>query len=135
MTTAVSTLAFMGRLGARYPLTILETIMDYTTRMLEDERVIAVHRTEIPHAIIFFSISDSPDVFLAKGSWEYVPHDSFGKIVYLEKLICRKWDKELRKNVEAILIEKYPQLEYGIWHRYAKWGDRKVIAKRRLFHV
>lgn len=124
-----------GKLGARFYKSKLDVMLEYFRLMLEEGRIITISKDGNPHAIIMFSVGDNPDKFLKKGTWEYVPHDPKGKIVCIEQLISKGWDKDLRNLMEITLSSRFPTAEEAVWYRYAKWGDRLVKAKRRFQNV
>lgn len=125
----------MGEMGLRYHQSEIAQAMDYTTRMIEDGRVIIITSHGEPVSIMFISLTNSPDNYLKKENWEYLTHDAHGECVYIEKIISRKWNREIRNLIESELSSRYPSFTYAVWHRWAKWGDRKVTIKRRINHV
>ena len=122
----------MGSMGTMFSEKNFNDILDYCSLMLYDERVVMVNENDKPVAFIFYAITDDPDKYLKKGSYEYIPHDISGKAVYVEKLVSFTWNRDLRMLFERIIIEKYPQIEYGVWYRAKKWGDQKVVTRRRI---
>ncbi|MDO8656152.1 MAG: hypothetical protein Q7K45_02860 [Nanoarchaeota archaeon] len=135
MINVVEILKFMGELGVLYEPKTLPMAFDYVSDMLHDHRIVEIRKDGTPHAIIFFSVCNDYEPYLKKGEFEYLPDNPSGKIIYVEVMIARRWTRELREKFEELLATKYPNFEYGVWHRMASWGDRKVIAKRRLQHV
>ena len=124
-----------GELGCMFREKIIEDVIDYFALMLYDERIILITKDSQPHAVICFSMTNDPDLYLKKKTWDYLPHEPTGKIIYVEKIICKKWDKELRSQFEHEISKRYPKMQYGMWHREGLWGDRKVISKRRFHNV
>lgn len=131
----ITVLKIMGSMGCRYLESKIHLILDYTTKMCDNGRVIIISDSKGPYSVMFFSVTDDPDSFLKKESYEYKSHDPLGKILYIEKLISLGWNKSIRQEFETEILKKFPQITHGEWHRWAKWGDRRVIAKRRLQHV
>ena len=113
----------------------LDSAILYFINMIHDGRVLEILEDGEPYAICAYSMTNDPDTFLKKGTWDYLPHDSNGSVVYIEKLASKGWDRRLRNIIEHIILTKHQQMEYGVWHKWAKWGDRKVISKRRLVNV
>lgn len=128
---AIDLLLFMGELGKRYSEKDLLEAHYYLYRMIDDGRTIVIMEDGKVHAFICFSICEDFEQFYKKDTWDYIPHYPSGSIIYIELMICRKWTKELRGKFEELIIQRYPQLHTGIWHKYAKWGDRKVLTPRR----
>ena len=134
---AVDLMAILGELRVRYRESDIEPAIAYFTAMLKDSRVIIIRKDYKLYAVLTFSVTNDHEKFLKKGVWEYLPHDPKGSCIYVEKLISTGWDKELRTDFESTVTFLYPQIEYGLWHRWARWGDRQVIAKvkRRVQNV
>lgn len=132
---AIEVMKLMGDMGLMYKESELDETICYFMNMIKDERVIKVDKDGTPYAILVYSITDDCEPFLKKRTWEYKPHFPDGKTAYVEKIVSKGFDKELRTIFEQIIRTKYPQIEYGAWHKWAKWGDRKVVTKRRLLNV
>ena len=113
----------------------LELAILYFINMIKDERVIIIYEDKKPHAILTYSLTDDTDIFLKKKTWDYLPQNLLSKTIYIEKLVSKGWNKELRTIFEQMILKRHPQLEHGVWHRYGLWGDRKVMTKRRLQNV
>lgn len=128
--TAVDLVKILGEFGARF--TDLDPVLTYCVNMITDERVVIVYEDNKPHSVFFYSITDNEETFLKKGMWEYKKQDPQGKILYVEKMVTKGWNRELRNIFELTVCTKYPQIECGCWHRYGRTGDRKVISKRRV---
>lgn len=135
MTNAIGIMKFMGECGARFSYKGLDHIISYIENMIKDQRVTVISENHKPIAVLFFSMTDNPQYFLRKGTWDYLPHFPQGKIIYVEKLVSRGWNKLIRKQFESEVTKVHPQIEFAIWHRYAKWGDRQVTYKRRMKNV
>jgi len=133
--TPIDILLFMGENGIRFKRNEVLSAVDYVTRMIEADRVIIIYENRDVHSVLFFSMSDDTDFFFKKNTWEFRDHDDYGKIVYLEKLVSRGWNKEIRFKVENEILKIHPQMTHGAWHRWDWWGDRMVIAKRRIQNV
>src|SRR3990167_11290062 len=131
----ISVLTIMGEMGLRYRASEINETIDYATKMLDNGRVIVIWDDDIISAVLFFSITNEPKLFLEKQTWEFKSHDPEGKIVYLEKLVSRGWNKKIRLQLESEIIRKYPNIDHAEWHRWGKTGDRPVISKRRFQNV
>ncbi len=128
-------LLFMGELGARYREKDVPLIESYFSKMIADGRVIAIYSNGIPHAILAFSICNDMVKYYQKDTWDYAPHNPYGHVIYVEKLVSKKWDKDLRKQFQHNILLRYPNVDTAIWHRYGRHGDRQVMYKRRLSDV
>lgn len=126
---------FLRYFGADLEREDLEEIRVYFGKMNLDGRIIGIGENGRLKGLLLFSITDSPSPFYKKRMWEYISHNIYGEIAYIEKLIIRKWTKEMRLRIEEILISRYPNLEYAAWHRPRRNKDQLVLVKRRLHHV
>jgi len=115
---AIHVLKLMGELGLRYRESEIAQAVDYTTRMIDNGRVILIWDDLSPIAVMFFSVTDTPDEFLKKGTWEFRSHDVNGKTVYVEKIISKTWNKELRIRFEEKILQKFPDFTQGVWHKW-----------------
>ena len=127
----IEILKFMGEQGARYKPSQLGLILSYLDAMIQDKRIIIIYEENQPYAFMAFSICNDMVQYLKKDLWAYLPHDPHGRTIYIEKLVSKSWNRELRLKFEEEILKLYPQLEKGIWHRYAKWGDRQTYTVRR----
>ena len=132
---AIDVMRILGEMGVLYRESTFDSVLLYFINMIKDERVVIISEDNKPYSVIAYSMTDNYEPFLKKGSWDYLPHNSSGHIVYVEKLVSLGWNKQVRIMFEHIIRTKYPTMEYGMWHRFARWGDRPVITKRRIINV
>ena len=118
----------MGEHGIRYTEKELPSVLDYVSYMIANDRVIEIESERGIEAVIFLSVCDDFDTFYKKPTWIYKPHDPHGKIVYVEKMVATEWNRELRSQFKDFLVNRYPNADRAIWHRWAKWGDIKAIT-------
>jgi len=130
--TYLDVLEIMYQLGFKVVRSVVYDVIDYLDNMLRDNRILVINKDGQPYALILFSITNSYEPFFLKSDFDFLPHNPNGRIIYLEKLISKGWDKDLRQQFEETILQIYPQLETAVWHRR---GDRKVVAKRRLQYV
>ena len=126
MINAIDILTFCGEHGIRYKEADLEKAIGYINRMVADNRVIIGE-----DMIVFFSMCNEFYPYLVKKTWEYLEHNSNGHIAYIEKAVSSFWSREMRSQIENVIVEMYPTAVVGKWHRYAKLGDREVTTFRR----
>ena len=132
---SVDLLLEMGKIGWRFRRQDVLPMMEYFDAMIKENRVVMISKNDSMIAMLAFSMCDNYEPFLKKKDWDFLNHDPNGNIMYVEKLVSLYWDKEVRKRFEEIITKVYPRIEYAVWHRFAKWGDRKVIYKRRIQNV
>ena len=122
-------LCFMGEYGLRYGPKLLPLFESYVERMLNDDRVIVFSENGKVEGVIFFSVDDETNRFWQKKMWEYLPHNPLGTTAYIELLLIKKWNMEVRKNIQYFLENRFPDLLFGRWHRRSKIRDREFIVK------
>lgn len=122
-------MVFMGERGIRYPVNDTLKIEDYISKMLGDGRILVIEDDGL-HTVLFFSVCYKFGEFFLKDTWDYMEHCPEGDMIYIEKIVSKNFNKEIRKLIEAKLTELYPKFKIGIWHRWGKVGDRQVIARR-----
>lgn len=132
---SIELINILGEMRFRFYDDQIEDIIEYLDKMISDKRVIMIDNEHGPCVVVTFSVTNSPDEFLKKDTWEYKPHDKRGEIVYVEKLMSTGWNRDLREILERKITELYPNIKFAVWHKYARWGDRMVISKRRLQNV
>jgi len=127
-------LCVMGEAGVRFTRESLPKVFNYVSRMVEDHRCITIsdHMGE-KVGVIFFSVCEDWEPHYRRDKWEYVPHNPGGHILYIELAASSVWNKHLRRDFEDGLLQKYPNLQVGVWHRWGRRCDRRVIAKRRTY--
>lgn len=128
-------LLLLGELGYRFRQSEVIPAIDYCNRMASEDRIIEISKDGNHYAILFYSMTDDIKPFLEKGTWDFREHNPQATIIYVEKLVARRWTKELRRDFEAMITAKYPQIEQAIWHRWGKTSDRQVIYRRNLSNV
>ena len=122
-------------IGVRYLPSKIHEIIDYTSKMLDNGRIITLSDESGLLGVMYFSVTDDYEPFLKKGEFEFKSHDPEAKTIYVEKMISRKWNKEIRLEFEKEVMKRYPWVNQCIGHRRSKNGDRKVLNKRRLKYV
>ena len=106
---------------------------DYLKEMLKRNRVMVIENDGVVEAVVMFYLTDDYETLYKKGTWEVVQDNEFGKQVYIDKLVCKKFTRPMHESIEAALTDRYPQIEEAIYHRAPK--DRCIRIKRRNCHV
>lgn len=99
----------------------------YVDYMLKQKRVIFIQGVTV-QAIIFFFLTDDFTTLYKKRTWALAIDNPEGKQIYIDKLICRYWTKNMRQSLEEAILERFPHVEEAIYHRAPK--DRCVRIKR-----
>ena len=104
----------------------------YLKEMLRRNRVIIIENEGRIEAVICYFLTDDVSKFDNKPFWS-TPYDSEdGDIIFIDKMVARKWTRELRSAIYDAVIEKYPFVEQAQWLREPL--NRHVIINRRRHH-
>lgn len=107
---------------------------DYLKEMLKLNRVMIIQDGESVEAVIMFYLTNDYEILYKKSTWEIAKDDPNGTQIYIDKMVCKSWNKDLRKSVQEAIEKKFPHVEMGVYHRAPK--DRCVkIYSRRMAHV
>lgn len=128
-------LKFMQELGAQILADDVALIEDYFNRMIKDRRVHAIYEDGEIISLITFSIGNDYHNHYFKDVWEYQPHDIHADTVYVDKLMTKVWNSRLRKLFSQKLVEQFPALVRGVWHRPRLNEDDLIITHRRFTYV
>ena len=98
---------------------------DYLHAMLKRNRVMVIEKdNEIVAVLLFFITYDYNKVY-KKGSWDFIDDNEFGHQIYVDKLVCKHFDRDLHNAIEEAIVDKYPQVTEAIYHREPR--DRRTI--------
>lgn len=106
---------------------------DYLKEMLKRQRVIVIQNGEEVEAIIFFFLTHDFGLLYKKRTWDIVEDESDGSQIYIDKMVCRKFTKALRKELQDSIESKFPNVNVGVYHRAPK--DRCIKIYSRRIHV
>lgn len=102
---------------------------DYLKEMLKRNRVMIVMDAERIEAVIMFYLTNDYKTLYKKRTWEVVNDEPNGSQIYIDKMVCRKFTKELRVRLQEAIEEKFPQVELGVYHRAP--FDRCIRVRRK----
>ena len=105
----------------------------YLSEMLKRNRVMTVSSENGLEAIIFYFLTDELDSFINKPTWKTPIDTPSGHIFFIDKMLCRKWTKSVRVEVQRQVEEKFPFITQALWLRRPK--NRHVIINRRRSDV
>lgn len=129
--TSTLILLFLKNIGAKFSEPQAHLAQDYFNRMIKDGRVIAINKDGELHGILAFSLCFDYVPYWKKETWEYKQHEPNGTTLYIEFLAALNWNKEARQTFAQEILKRYPQIEQAVWHKWAHWGDRKVIWRKQ----
>jgi len=102
---------------------------DYLKEMLKRNRVIVIMNEQEIEGIIFFYLTNDYKTIYKKPTWEVVSDDSEGSQIYIDKMLCKKFTKELRVRLAEEIEDRFPNVQFGIYHRVP--FDRYIKIRRR----
>jgi len=108
---------------------------DYFEKMGREGRTIVIDQYGKLVAYMTFSICNDYLPYAQKELWEYMAHNPNGKICFVEKMACLKWSRQVLREIEIAIVNKYPQVECAIWYRPGRINQRKVIYRRRYYEA
>lgn len=101
----------------------------YLNKMLKANQVIIVKDEGQILAILTFFTTNNYDELYKKSTWEFIKSNPFGTQLYIDKMVCRKWTKSVRKEIQLAIQETFPQVAEAFYHRAPK--DRCVKINRQ----
>lgn len=106
---------------------------DYLKEMLKRKRVMVIYNGEFIDAVIMFYLTHDYTKLYKKGTWEIAHDDENGSQIYIDKMVCNKYTKELRVALQSAIEDNFPQVTMGVYHRAPK--DKCFKISRRMAHV
>ena len=120
---------FIRRMNPNIHYSMVHKMNLYFWRMMTNKRILMVWENRHPIAMICFSITNDTTKFQNKDIWKYLEHKPDGLICYVEKLIAKKWNKDIRNQLVSMGLSEFPQIKYVVFDRPAKEGNREVSIK------
>jgi len=102
----------------------------YLEEMLKKNRVMILRNEEtgLIEAIILYYITNDYEKLYKKPMWKVAKDDENGTQIYIDKMVCRKYTKDVRHNLGRAIQERFPNVKELIYHRAPK--DRCVRILR-----
>lgn len=89
----------------------------YLAGMLKKDRVMVIRRNGDLDAIIFYYLTDNYLNLHKKSTWEIAQDNPEGHQIYVDKMVCRHWTRQLRESIRQAIERKFPLVTEGIYHR------------------
>src|SRR3990167_10832588 len=102
---------------------------DYLKEMLKRNRVMVVTEGEEIQAVIMFYLTNDYTKIYKKRTWDVVNDESDGTQIYIDKMVCKKFNKELRIRLAEAIENKFPNVVEGFYHRAP--FDRCIKIRRK----
>lgn len=102
---------------------------DYLKEMLKRNRVMIVMNGEEIEAVIFFYLTNDYTRLYRKPTWAIVEDEPDGSQIYIDKMVCKKFTKELHIRLYQAIEERFPQVVEAFYHRAP--FDRCIRIRRK----
>ena len=102
---------------------------DYLKEMLKKNRVIVIERDSEIEGVILFYLTDEYSKVYQKKTWEVVEDNPNGHLMYIDKMICKKFSREVHMAIHDAILEKYPHVEEAMYLRFPR--NRRITIKPR----
>ena len=82
--------------------------------------------------VTFFLLEsvDQADAAHERPMWSTFIDCPQGRVIYIDKMVCGAWDKELRILFQREVLKQFPELETAVWFRASQTGpDHKVVRR------
>lgn len=89
----------------------------YTQEMLRRDRVMVIRDEQDFKAVIFYYLTNDYTKLYKKSTWETPGDEPEGHQIYMDKVVCQRWTKELRGALKRAILDKFPQVQEGYYHR------------------
>lgn len=90
---------------------------DYVKEMLKRKRVFAIYDNAEIIAIVFYYLSNDYRLIYKKGTWDVVNDDPNGHQIYIDKMVCKKFDRNVLRAIKQSIEDEFPNITEGVWHR------------------
>lgn len=127
----IELIELMKKFGMKVNLRELSELYEYLLLMLKDGRIITFRENNDLFGFCVYSMTDDPYDNYDNKMFQYKEHDVDAKGCYFELIVSLKWDKKLRILLEDAISSRFPNFEYGVWHRPSLNDDRILIVNRR----
>jgi len=109
--------------------------MSYVSEMLRRKRVIAIYGEEGMECIILFFLTNEANLktFSNRPMWSTPQDNEHGNIIFIDKMIARRWSSTLRRLVESEVVSRFPNVTQAQWLREP--DNRNVIINKRGNYV
>lgn len=102
---------------------------DYLKEMLKRNRVITVMNGDAIEAVLFFYLTNDYRRLYRKPTWAIVEDEPEGSQIYIDKMVCKKFTKELHIRLAQAIEERFPQVVEAFYHRAP--FDRCIKIRRK----
>ena len=130
--------AIMEKWGYQIKSEEFDGFRNYAQTMFNRRRSILIKNGKSPEAILFYFFTHDYETFYKKATWDLPEDNPTGTQLYIDKMICRHWNKDIRNAVKAALEAKFPWILEAVYHRAPNDRCVKIMSeygkKEALFY-
>ena len=97
-----------------------QMIVAYFANLMARNRIFAMYKDGALDGFATFFILESSEALPSvtdKPMWATPPDHADGTLVFFDKLVSNRWNLEARRTLQAVLLERFPQLTHACWLR------------------
>ena len=110
-----------------------EGFKNYLSTMLKRRHVVVIWNGPLIEAVMTYIITDDYHKFLGKPIWSTPEDEPYGLQVYIDKIVCRRFTRELWRKIRDFMEDNFQGQEEAVYHR--PFDNRTIIIKRRNKNV
>jgi len=93
---------------------------DYVKQMLALKRVLFIREGDEVIAALFYYLTDDYELVYKKSTWDIAQDNPNGHQMYIDKMVCKKFSRELVRVIKSAVENQFPNVKVGIYHRAPK---------------
>mgnify|MGYP001602317258 CR=1 FL=1 len=101
----------------------------YFEDMLVRRRVIGFQNEDGLMAVLTYFITRDHHTLANKPEFATPQDDELGTEIYIDKMVCKKWNLSLRRAMQDMIETTFPNVQMGFWHRQP--DNRCVVTYKR----
>jgi hypothetical protein len=102
---------------------------NYLSEMLRRNRIIVIEDESGIACILAYFLTDDIEKFANRPMWSCPEDSDTGETFFVDKMVARKWNREIRNMVQDQVEKRFPFVSQAYWLREPK--NRSVIIRRR----
>ena len=102
----------------------------YLLEMMKRKRVMVVMDDDLIVAILCFFITNDYSKLYKKGMFEVASEDEYGSQMYIDKMVCKRWTKQIRELMQDAIEYEFPQVDEVYYHRAPKDRCVRLLTRR-----
>lgn len=103
----------------------------YFKEMLRRNRVMIVQNDTEIQAVLTYFLTDDYETLYKKSHWDIPRENPEGHQIYVDKMICKNWKVPIRRIVQDLIEDSFPNVMEGHYHRAPYDRHIKIMRRRR----